>query len=131
MRSNPKDPTETARQPADNGWIVWVSASLMVLSLGIYACVMLATPGFARLYAGFGTELPAITGFALSAAPFAIALSLVSIVPFVNLLRARRTGAAGNGFAWVVASAVLAVAILGAWAYAMYLPILELGAAVS
>ena len=132
MNNETRPHAQSINRSANDGWIVWVAAALIIFSVGVYAGITAAAPSFEKLLSDFGPDVPALTRLVLAAAPFSILLSLVGIIPFVRLLRARRSGesGAGNELVWIFLSALAAVLLLGVFAYAMYLPIFKLGAVV-
>ncbi len=114
-------------------WVLLVSTFLIVWCLTIYAYIVIATPSFGELFAGFGADLPRLTELVLDYSIVAVALALISLVPLIMIWRHRTSEAHSKArdLTFVLVAFTASIVIGSIAVYGLYLPIFKMGAVVS
>lgn len=113
--------------------ILILSATLVIVSLWGYTRIFLAVPSVTALFAGFDDELPNFSRAVFAVARYVFVFAPIGIVAFALLWQRRKSGgtAAKRAFVGVIAHFGIFLLVLSVWTFAIYLPILRMGAAVS
>ena len=110
-------------------WLVTIGTSLLSLCLGLFGSF--AMPSYAELFAGFGTEIPSPTLFALSHGRWLWLPSLATVLVWLKWFGAKRNKKTRKQYLLLFTSIGVAnIAVMAGEIWAMYLPIFNMGDAV-
>jgi hypothetical protein len=114
-------------------WVLVLSTLLVAFSLVEYAIILVTVPSFGELFAGFGTTLPVLTTLVLDYSKYAVVLCFIGVVPLVSMWRYRLSGSpsVSRDFRLVIASFGISLIVSSITFTGVYLPVFEIGAAVS
>lgn len=107
-------------------WVLFVFALLLAIS------AYFAVPAFDDLYQGFGATIPALTQWVIKLAKWLVILPAMFAIPAIMYTEAAQLTAASQRQYLVLFWLGLAVllGVIGLVVYAMYLPLVEMGAEV-
>lgn len=117
-------------QPPVKRWMLIVGPVLLFLSALNYLTMFFQAPRFVELFAGFGADLPMLTGIVLTTSPYFGVLILIGLVPCIKLFNTSDGARASKSLMWIAAGFGASLILLGIWVTAMYLPIFQMGSVV-
>ncbi len=121
-----------APPPTASKWTLLLCAAMATLSSIIYGIIFVLTPSYAKLFMGFGADLPLLTRLYLASGPWLIVLGIVGFTPVVLFALNRRAEQRERNvyIGLSVGSLLLALFIFAGWVVASYLPIWTMGSTI-